>query len=121
MNKKAVIDNVQKELFAMQDIGYRDFHMKLMPTVDPERVIGVRTPALRAFAKKYGKTEEAKQLVADGGYEPMYGARPLKRYLQKNVETLAARLILEGNVGTGDIIVLDVKDGHLEAHSEHEA
>ena len=66
-------------------------------------------------------TEEAKQLVADGGYEPMYGARPLKRYLQKNVETLAARLILEGNVGTGDIIVLDVKDGHLEAHSEHEA
>ena len=57
MNKKAVIDNVQKELFAMQDTGYRDFHMKLMPTVDPERVIGVRTPALRAFAKKYGKTE----------------------------------------------------------------
>ena len=66
-------------------------------------------------------TEEAKQLVADGGYEPMYGARPLKRYLQKNVETVAARLILEGNVGTGDIIVLDVKGGHLEAHSEHEA
>ena len=63
MNKKAVIDNVQKELFAMQDTGYRDFHMKLMPTVDPERVIGVRTPALRAFAKKYGKTEEAKQFV----------------------------------------------------------
>ena len=66
-------------------------------------------------------TEEAKQLVADGGYEPMYGARPLKRYLQKNVETLAAKLILEGNVGTGDTIVLGVKDGHLEAHSEHEA
>ena len=63
MNKKAVIDNVQKELFAMQDTGYRDFHMKLMPTVDSERVIGVRTPALRAFAKKYGKTEEAKQFV----------------------------------------------------------
>ena len=63
MNKKAVIDNVQKELFAMQDTGYRDFHMKLMPTVDPERVIGVRTPALRAFAKKYGKTEEAKQFL----------------------------------------------------------
>ena len=63
MNKKAVIDNVQKELFAMQDTGYRDFQMKLMPTVDSERVIGVRTPALRAFAKKYGKTEEAKQFV----------------------------------------------------------
>ena len=60
MNKKAVIDNVQKELFAMQDTGYRDFHMKLMPTVDPERVIGVRTPALRAFAKKYGKDRRSK-------------------------------------------------------------
>ena len=50
----------------------------------------------------------------------MYGARPLKRYLQKNVETLAARLILEGNVGTGDTIVLDVKDGNTwRQHSEH--
>ena len=44
----------------MQDVGYRDFHAKLMPTMDKERVIGVRTPALRAFAKVYGKTEEAK-------------------------------------------------------------
>ena len=45
----------------------------------------------------------------------MYGARPLKRYLQKNVETLAAKLILAGNVGRGDIILIDVVDGKLEA------
>ena len=47
-------------------------------------------------------TEAAKDFVVEGGYDPMYGARPLKRYLQKNVETLAARLILAGNVGRGD-------------------
>ena len=55
-----VLRQVQEDLFAMQDLGYRDFHAKLMPTMDKERVIGVRTPALRAFAKVYGKTEEAK-------------------------------------------------------------
>ena len=60
-------------------------------------------------------TEAAKDFVVDGGYDPMYGARPLKRYLQKNVETLAAKLILGGNVGRGDTILIDVKDGKLDA------
>ena len=60
-------------------------------------------------------TVAAKEFVVEGGYEPMYGARPLKRYLQKHVETLAARLILEGNVGRCDVIVIDVTDGKLMA------
>ena len=60
-------------------------------------------------------TDVAKDFVVEGGYEPMYGARPLKRYLQKHVETLAAKLILEGNVGRGDVIVIDVTDGDLSA------
>ncbi|MBQ4559774.1 MAG: ATP-dependent chaperone ClpB [Tyzzerella sp.] len=60
-------------------------------------------------------TDVAKDFVVEGGYEPMYGARPLKRYLQKHVETLAAKLILEGNVGRGDVIVIDVTDGDLRA------
>ena len=60
-------------------------------------------------------TDEAKTYVVDGGYDPMYGARPLKRYLQKYVETLAAKLILEGNVAAGDVILLDVEDGELKA------
>ena len=60
-------------------------------------------------------TEAAKDFVVEGGYDPMYGARPLKRYLQKNVETLAARLILAGNVGRGDTILIHVRDGKLEA------
>src|SRR5699024_3546629 len=60
-------------------------------------------------------TEAAKDYVVEGGYDPMYGARPLKRYLQKNVETLAARLILAGNVGREDTILIDVQDGRLTA------
>ena len=60
-------------------------------------------------------TEAAKSFVVEGGYDPMYGARPLKRYLQKNVETLAARLILAGNVGREDTIIIDASDGKLEA------
>ncbi len=60
-------------------------------------------------------TDAAKNFVVEGGYDPMYGARPLKRYLQKNVETLAARLILAGNVGRGDTILIDVADGKLQA------
>jgi ATP-dependent Clp protease ATP-binding subunit ClpB len=58
-------------------------------------------------------TDAAKTYVIDNGYDPVYGARPLKRFLQKNVETLAARVILEGNANMGDTITLDVKDGEL--------
>ncbi|MCR5704580.1 MAG: ATP-dependent chaperone ClpB [Eubacterium sp.] len=58
-------------------------------------------------------TDAAKKYVADNGYDPIYGARPLKRYIQKNVETLAARVILEGKVHIGDTIVFDVEDGKL--------
>ena len=54
-------------------------------------------------------TEAAKTRVIDNGYDPVYGARPLKRYLQKYVETLAAREILSGNIHAGDTIVLDVQ------------
>ncbi|WP_432365016.1 ATP-dependent chaperone ClpB [Blautia luti] len=56
-------------------------------------------------------TDAAKQMVVDNGYDPVYGARPLKRYLQNYVETLTAKEILSGDVHAGDTIVLDVKDG----------
>ncbi|MCQ2509617.1 MAG: ATP-dependent chaperone ClpB [Lachnospiraceae bacterium] len=58
---------------------------------------------------------EAKTYVIDGGYDPVYGARPLKRYVQKYVETLSARLILGGEIHQGDTILLDVQDGNLVA------
>ena len=60
-------------------------------------------------------TDAAKDLVVSSGYDPVYGARPLKRYLQKNVETLAARLILSEDVPEGSTIRIDAQDGVLEA------
>ncbi len=63
-------------------------------------------------------TDAASGFIVDNGYDPVYGARPLKRYLQKNVETLAARLILADGVRAGDCIVIDLEDGKLKAHAE---
>ena len=55
-------------------------------------------------------TEQAKEFVTDKGYDPVYGARPLKRYIQKNIETLAARIILGDGVRAGNTIVIDVSE-----------
>lgn len=60
-------------------------------------------------------TDAAKAFVVENGYDPVYGARPLKRYLQKHVETLAAKLILQGSVKPEDRIVIDIVDGKLES------
>ncbi len=60
-------------------------------------------------------TPQAKQCIVEGGYDPNYGARPLKRYLQKHVETLAARLMLQGEIGAEEVIVIDEEDGRLVA------
>ena len=60
-------------------------------------------------------TDAAKNFVVEGGYEPMYGARPLKRYLQKHVETLAAKLILQGDICSEDVILIDVEGDKLTA------
>ena len=58
-------------------------------------------------------TEEAKQLIIERGYDPLYGARPLRRVLQSSVETLVARTILRGDLSAGDTITVDVRDGEL--------
>ena len=62
-------------------------------------------------------TADAVSYVVEHGYNPMYGARPLKRFLQKHVETLSAKLILSGQVKMGDTIVIDVVDGELVARA----
>jgi len=64
-------------------------------------------------------TDAAKSYVIEHGYEPAYGARPLKRYLTKHVDTLAARMILSGEVYPQDTIVIDEQDGELIASVEH--
>ena len=60
-------------------------------------------------------TDTAKDFIVERGYDPVYGARPLKRYMQKHVETLTAKLILSGDVEEGDTIVIDVRDNELSA------
>ena len=57
--------NLQTRLFAMQDLKYRDFHSKLIPDMDKEKIIGIRIPQLRKFAKEFAGTEEAKIFLQD--------------------------------------------------------
>ena len=60
-------------------------------------------------------TDKAKQFIVENGYDPVYGARPLKRYIQKYVETAAAKLILADEIGQGDHILIDVENDKLVA------
>ena len=63
-------------------------------------------------------TDSARQFIIDHGYDPIYGARPLKRFLQKHVETLSAKLILADEVGEGDTILIDTEGDKLTARVE---
>ena len=65
-------------------------------------------------------TPQAKDYIVEHGYDPVYGARPLKRFLQKHVETLSAKLILADEVAAGDTILIDVENGALTAHATKE-
>jgi ATP-dependent Clp protease ATP-binding subunit ClpB len=63
-------------------------------------------------------TDTAEAFIVESAYDPIYGARPLKRFMQKTVETLAARLILSDGVTAGDTILIDVENDSLVAHRE---
>ena len=58
-------EQLQKELFALQDLKYRDFHSKLLPGIDKGSIIGIRTPVLRKFAKEFSKRKEAEEFLQD--------------------------------------------------------
>lgn len=70
------VKEIQSRLFEMQDLGYKDFHVKLMPGINPDTVIGVRTPALRAFAKEVFKS---------GDYDEFIGTLPHEYYDEMNL------------------------------------
>ena len=70
---------------------------------------------------KVDLTDRAREFVVEHGYDPVYGARPLKRYLQKYVETLAAKIILQDQVRAGDTIVIDTADNGRELAARVEA
>ena len=63
MNQEEMIRDVRKRLFEMQDTGYRDFHARLVPTVEKEKIIGIQIPILRKFAKEFGKTERSEMFL----------------------------------------------------------
>ncbi|MDD6789895.1 MAG: type VI secretion system ATPase TssH, partial [Lachnospira sp.] len=63
-------------------------------------------------------TEAARRYVIDNGFDPQYGARPLRRYLQRTVDTLAAKQILAGSISEGDTIEIDLTDGKLTARDK---
>lgn len=120
MNKTTIITNVQTRLFELQDLKYRDFHAKLMPTVNKEKIIGVRTPALRVFAKKYGKTDEAKeylQMLPHQYYEEnnLHGLliEQIKDY-DTCLEELERFLPYIDNWATCDMLAVKVVKNHLD-------
>ena len=120
MNKTTIITNVQTRLFELQDLKYRDFHAKLMPTVNKEKIIGVRTPALRVFAKKYGKTDEAKeylQILPHQYYEEnnLHGLliEQIKDY-DTCLEELERFLPYIDNWATCDMLAVKVVKTHLD-------
>ena len=120
MDEDFITAKVQKELFAMQDPGYREFHAKLMPTVDKNKIIGVRTPALRAFAREYGKTEEAKaflKILPHQYYEEnnLHGLliEQIKDY-DRCVEELNRFLPYIDNWATCDLLAVRTVKPHLD-------
>lgn len=62
------MDELQQELFKLQDLKYRNFHSKLMPGIDKETIIGIRTPVLRKFAKEFAKRKQQKLFAGAATY-----------------------------------------------------
>ena len=66
-------------------------------------------------------TDAAKDVIIEGGYDPVYGARPLKRYLQSKVETLLAKKILESDLEPNSTLIVDAKDGALTVNVKNQS
>ncbi len=120
MEQEWVIKEVEEQLFEMQDLKYRNFHAGLMPNIDKNRIIGVRTPRLRTFAKEYGKTENAKTFLT---------VLPHQYYEENNLHGLLIEQIKEydsaldelerflpyiDNWATCDMLAMKVVKKHLD-------
>ena len=120
MNQKNIVKDIQAKLFELQDIKYRDFHAKLMPTVNKEKIIGVRIPVLRSFAKEFGKTKEARlflQVLPHSYYEEnnLHGLllEQIKDY-EKCLQELERFLPFIDNWATCDMLAMKVVKKHLD-------
>ena len=120
MNQEEIIHDVQKRLFEMQDAEYRDFHAKLVPTMEKTKFIGIRTPMLRKFAKKFGKTEESEiflQVLPHQYYEEnnLHGLliEQIRDY-DKCLEELERFLLFIDNWATCDLLALHMMKKHRD-------
>ena len=123
MNQEEIIHDVQKRLFEMQDAEYRDFHAKLVPTMEKTKFIGIRTPMLRKFAKKFGKTEESEiflQVLPHQYYEEnnLHGLliEQIRDY-DKCLEELERFLPFIDNWATCDLLALHMMKKHRDVFS----
>ena len=116
--RKAVLDQLRAS-FRPEFLNRLDETILFKP-LRPQDIIGIIDILLAELNERLAEkelhvslTDAAKAFVTEQAYDPSFGARPLKRYLQKNVETLLAKKILRGDVHMGEEIVLDVKDDAL--------
>ena len=111
---------LQEKLFSMQDLSYRDFHAKLMPTIEKDTIIGIRTPQLRKFAKEFAKTEECEIFLRDLPHT-YYEENNLHGFLlemEKDYDRLVDRLdiflLYVDNWATCDMIRPKILKKHLK-------
>lgn len=122
---KAQIDKLLKQTFRPEFLNRLDDTVLFTP-LSRENVYKIIDIMLKKLESRLDKqnlklevTQAAKDLIVDGGYDVTFGARPLKRYIESNVETKVARTILQGNMDEGDTIVVDAKDGEMLVTSKH--
>ena len=118
---RGMVENLLKQQFRPEFLNRLDEIIFYKPLAKTE-IIGIVDLMLESLQKRLDDkhirinvTEEAKNYIVENGYDPNFGARPLRRYIQRNVETAAARIILSGGVSSGDTITIDVDDGKLIA------
>ena len=122
---KEQIDKLLKQTFRPEFLNRLDDTVLFTPLTRENvyKIIDIMLKKLESRLEKQNLklevTQAAKDLIVDGGYDVTFGARPLKRYIESNVETKVAKAILQGNMDEGDTIVVDAKDGEIVVSSKH--
>lgn len=122
---KEQIDRLLKQTFRPEFLNRLDDTVLFTPLTRENvyKIIDIMLKKLESRLEKQNLklevTQAAKDLIVDGGYDVTFGARPLKRYIESNVETKVAKAILQGNMDEGDTIVVDAKDGEMLVTSKH--
>ena len=119
---KKQVDTLLKSTFRPEFLNRLDDCVLFTPLAR-DQVYGIIDLLLERLAKRLAKqdlklkvSDKAKDAIVEGGYDVTFGARPLKRFIESNVEIAVARTILGGNLRAGDTIVVDAKNGTLDIH-----